>query len=206
MRKLVFSMALLMCLSSFGQVEFGVRAGLNLPTLTGDDTDNLSSFATYHAGAFANIEVSDNFSVQPECMFSCQGADYEESEGYDGRFELAYINVPVMAQFEVTPGLCLEAGPQVGFLLSAEDQYDAIDFEDSGTEDIKDELKSIDFGLNFGASYAFGNGLAVGARYNLGLSNIVDSEDFDGEIKNGVFQFSVAYTIFGRNGGDDGDD
>ena len=178
-------------------VELGVKAGLNVPTLVGDNTDNLSSFATYHAGVFANIEVSENFSVQPECMFSCQGAEYEESEGYDGEFVLGYLNVPVMAKYEVAEGFNVEVGPQIGLLLMAEDRYEN-EFE-SGEDDVKDSFKDIDFGVNFGASYELANGLGFGARYNLGLSNIVDEEGIDDKVRNSVFQFFVSYVIFNPN-------
>jgi len=183
-------------------VKFGVKAGLNLPTITGDETENLSTFATYHVGAFANIPISDNFSVQPGCLFSCQGAEYTESEGYDGMFELAYINVPVMAQVAVADGLNLAAGPQVGFLISANDVYESPG--DSGEEDISDEIQGIDFGVNVGANYQFANGLNIGASYNLGLSNISNFEGFDGTINNSVLQFSVGW-LFGMTSSNDDD-
>lgn len=184
-------------------VNFGVKAGLNLPTFTGDDTDNLSTFTTYHVGAVANIAVSDNFSVQPGCLFSCQGAEYTMSEGYDGKFELGYINVPVMAQVQVANGLNVAAGPQVGFLLSAEDVYESIDTPgDSGEDDISEEVKGIDFGVNLGANYQFPSGLNIGASYNIGLSNVVDSSDFDGTWRNNTLQFSVGW-MFGLAGGND---
>lgn len=201
MKKLIlFSVAILLSIGVMAQgVNFGVKAGLNLPTITGDDTDNLSSFATYHAGVVAEIEVSDQFSVQPECMFSCQGAEYTDSEDdeilYDGKFLFAYINVPVMAKFEVTEGLNLEAGPQLGFLIEATDEFESDSF--SGEEDIKEDIKGTDVSLNFGASYDFPNGIFVGARYNLGLTDINDFEGTDAKNQNAVFQFSVGY-LFGK--------
>ncbi len=185
-------------------VELGVKAGLNVPTITGDNTDNLSSFFTYHAGAFANIEVSERFSVQPECMFSCQGAEYEDSDSYDGKFVLGYLNVPIMAHYAVTDCFNLEIGPQFGLLLSAEDQYEN-DFE-SGEEDAKDFFKDFDFGVNFGASYELSNGIGFAARYNLGLANILDEDGVDDQIRNSVFQFSISYVIFGGANNNDDED
>ena len=52
-------------------------------------------------------------------------------------------------------------GGGVGFLLSATDEYD--DEED----DIKEYLKSTDFGLNLGLGYKLDSGLFFSARYNL---------------------------------------
>ncbi len=86
-------------------------------------------------GVVAEIMVSDMFAVQPELIYSSQGSDYEESdEGFDfsGTVKLDYLNIPVMAKYYVAEGFSVEAGPQVGFLLSAKDEYDG------GEEDIKD--------------------------------------------------------------------
>ena len=196
MKNLCLTLFALLVMTSINAqgVKAGVKAGMNIPTITGDNTDNLSSFVTYHVGAFANIEVSDTFSIQPECMFSCQGAEYTESEGYDGEFVLGYLNVPVMASLEVAEGFSVQAGPQIGILLSAEDKYEN-EFE-SGEEDAKEFFKDIDFGVNFGASYEFANGIGVGARYNLGISNILEDDGGEyGEARNSVFQFSVFYNI-----------
>ena len=71
---------------------------------------------------------------------------------------------------------------------------------ESGTEDIKDELKKFSFGLNFGLGYEFSK-VFLQARYHLGLSDINDfQEDPDDEfevdyekIKNSGFQLSVGY-------------
>ncbi|RZJ55928.1 MAG: PorT family protein, partial [Flavobacterium sp.] len=37
---------------------------------------------------------------------------------------LSYLNVPIMAKYYVIEKLSLEAGPQIGFLLSAKNQVD----------------------------------------------------------------------------------
>ncbi len=62
---------------------------------------------------------------------------------------------------------------------------------DGDSFDIED-TNVIDFGLNFGLGYKLDSGLNFSARYNLGLSNIDDS-DSNVETKNSVFQFSVGY-------------
>ena len=96
--------------------------------------------------------------------------------------KLDYINIPLMAKLYLTDGLSIEAGPQIGFLISAKDEFDDVTTTnvsgdsttetDSGTDDIKDIVNGIDFGANLGLGYRLENGLLFGARYNLGLSNI----------------------------------
>ena len=174
-------------------VRVGAKAGVNISDITGDDVDSFNGRTSFHVGAIAEIPVSNDFSVQPELMYSSQGSDYSEEGGYDGKVKADYLNVPVIAKFYVAEGFSIEAGPQVGFLMSAKDEYDWAG--DTGENDLKDYLKGIDFGLNFGLGYRLENGLNFGARYNLGLSDVNDSEDLDGgaTYKNSVIQLSVGF-------------
>jgi opacity protein-like surface antigen len=180
------------------EVKFGAKAGLNVSTFTGD-VDDASSRVGFHVGGFAEIKLSDKFSVQPELLYSAQGVKYDTSgAGFseENKINLAYLNIPVMAKYYVAEKFSLEAGPQIGFLLSAKNDfsYSAFGESDSGKVDIKDGYKSIDFGVNFGAGYDFTENLSVGARYNLGLSNIAKNEEGDNsKVKNSVFSLSVGY-------------
>lgn len=174
-------------------VNFGAKAGVNFASITGDETDDLDMRTSLHVGVVAEIVISDKFSFQPELLYSAQGAKYKET-GDEETYKLDYLNLPLMAKFYVGEGFSLEAGPQIGFLLSAE-----VDWEedgDSGSVDIKDEVKGIDFGINFGVGYKTESGLNFGARYNLGLADLNDSEMLEGgsfKWHNGVIQVSVGY-------------
>lgn len=111
-------------------------------------------------------------------------------------------------KYYVLPSFSLQAGPQIGYLVSANNEYESTSkfpgeaqVNESGTEDIKEELKKISLGLNLGLGYEFQNNLSLQARYHLGLSDISDyeeemGEDFEGElekIKNSGFQVSLGY-------------
>lgn len=169
------------------EVTFGAKAGLNLASISGDETDELDGRTSLHVGAVAEIAISDVFSVQPELLYSAQGAKYEE-EGYEETWKLDYLNLPIMAKYYVAEGFSLEAGPQVGFLMSAKAKADGEE------EDLKDFVKGIDFGANVGVGYKMESGLNFGARYNLGLSNVNDGEDADDfKNQNSVIQVSVGY-------------
>lgn len=181
-------------------VNFGLKAGANFATITGDDTDDLSTRTSFHVGALAEIGISDTFSIQPEVLYSSQGAEYEDSDGYDGKFKLDYLNIPVLAKVTVAEGLSVEAGPQIGFLLSAKDEYDD-GAGDSGEEDIDEFIKGTDFGAAVGLTYGLANGINFGARYTFGISDINDVSESTSEIRNGVFMISVGY-LFGGGGGE----
>jgi len=186
------------------ETQFGIKAGLNLATITSDaDFVDFESRTCFHLGAVLELPISDMFSFQPEVLYSCQGADYgadvddtsfdTKAVTYKGTIKLAYLNIPLMAKYYVAEGFSLEAGPQVGFLVSAKDEYEFPG--DSGEDDIKEYVKGIDFGVNFGVGYKLEGGLNFGARYNLGLTNGNDDtgELGDYTLKNGVFQFSLGY-------------
>ncbi|MCK8521799.1 PorT family protein [Aquimarina sp. D1M17] len=166
------------------EIKFGAKAGLNLAFITGDNTEDFDPNTDFHFGAMAEIKFSEKFSLQPEVIYSGQGVDTNISS--EGRITLNYLNVPIIGKYYVTERLSIEAGPQIGFLLSSK----------GGTLDYKDFLKTTDFGVNFGLGYKFDNGLNFSARYNLGLTNIIDVDGFSGKNRNGVFQLSVGYFFF----------
>lgn len=176
-------------------IKFGAKAGLNIANLTGDTDSSIDSRIAFHAGAVAEFLISEKFSVQPELLFSAQGAknEYtEEGNVVKSTMKLNYLNLPIMAKYYVIKGLSLEAGPEIGMKLSAKTKAEANGV--SATVDIGDNIENIAFGLNLGAGYKLDNGLNFNIRYNLGLSNIAKgSDNDDSSVKNSVFQVSVGY-------------
>ena len=189
------------------EVTFGVKAGVNFANLSVDsDGASPQSRTGFHIGGLVEIPVSEKFSVQPELLYSAQGAKSKESvvDDFYGNYtaettlKMDYISLPVMAKYYVANGLALEAGPQFNFLVSAKGEYEVKmnGMSQSGEIDMKEQLKKFDIGLGFGASYTLDMGLLIGARYNLGLTDANDAEvepDAPNEIKNKVFQISVGY-------------
>ena len=169
------------------EVSFGAKGGLNLAKVTG--TDNGKTRASIHIGAFARIGLTEEWSIQPELVYSGQGYKWDPPVLEDVNFAVNYINLPVMLQYHIIPEFHLEAGPQIGFRVAAKAK------NDGDALDIKDATKGIDFGLGFGLGYTFDMGLGVGARYNFGLTNIWDDSRDSGA--NSVAQIGVFY-VFGK--------
>lgn len=165
------------------KINFGIKGGLNFANINGDNTSKFETVAAFNFGLMSEIPISQKFSFQPEIMFSGQGYSFEGSNG--NIVALNYLNVPLMGKYYVVKGLSLEAGPQLGFLLSAKNE----------STNVKDSFKTFDFGVNFGLGYKLNSGLNFGARYNLGLTNI---NDLDNSVKNknGVIQVSIGYFFF----------
>jgi opacity protein-like surface antigen len=176
MKKVLFAAVAVLAfgVSNAQEIKFGAKAGLNMSNFTGDaETDAKIGF---FVGGFAEIGISDKFAVQPELLFSVLGAK-DDVANYDSN----YLLLPVMAKYYATEKLSLEAGPQVGFLMSA--KYDG--------EDIKDFYKSTDFALNLGAGYDVTENINVGLRYSLGLSNVSDVDGAD--VKTSNISLGVGY-------------
>lgn len=159
-------------------VNLGIKAGLNMATLSGD-VEEADMKAGLHVGAFLDLKASDKFAISPELLFSMQGA-----KGENGDASYNYVNIPVLAKIYLADFLNIHVGPQAGFLLSAKED----------DQDMKEFYKGLDISAVAGVGIDLPMGLTGGLRYNIGLGNIVEKElaDLnDIKITNQVFQVYV---------------
>lgn len=170
------------------ETRFGVKGGLNITNITGDSDTN--ALVGFQVGGFAEIKIIERLAIQPELLYSTQGASYRLIGGHDSSLELKlnYINIPVLAKFYVTKQFTVEGGPQLGFLVSA--KY-------FGKND-KDSYNSTDLGFNFGAGYNLTDNFAIGLRYTVGLSGVYDKNyddvyDYYESAKNSVLALNLSY-------------
>ncbi len=151
-----------------GHVNIGIKGGLNVYNIHNDNNTEYDSKTGFHFGLLGHIHGDRHLAIQPEIVYSTQGTK---------NYSLDYINVPVLFQYMFDNGFRLQAGPQVGFLISA---------------DNKDNLNPIDIGISIGASYVHPpTGFGIDARYNLGLSNINKNSDVNST--NRGFQLGLFY-------------
>jgi len=185
---------IVLAITGTAQVRFGAKAGINLANLTGKtagEKETADSKTGIHIGGVVDIPVSEKFSISPELNFDQWGAQLEDG-GSTTKMNLSYINVPILAKFNVG-GFGIYAGPQVGFLMSAKVSEDDVDL------DVKDQMKSTDFGAVFGAEYNLAYGIFLSARYNLGLSKINENSDDDNYAKNNAITFGVGIKFGGSS-------
>jgi hypothetical protein len=187
MKKTILVGVLLLAISVNVQaqlVKIGVKAGLNYANQTGSsitvnsdnyDTDAITS---YHAGLVAELKLTDGFSVQPELLYSTQGATYKTA-GTEFKNELGYLSIPVMARFHFNKTLSLDLGPQASFLLSERNQFDVKNAE------------SFEFGAAGGLTLNITKNLLLQGRYVLGLTEASKQA----EVKNSVLQISAGFTF-----------
>jgi len=156
-----------------GQITVAPTVGLNLSSTTGDGAKMMPVVA---AGVVGEYGLMDKLGISAGLMFSMQGA---KVDGSDEKLKMNYLNIPILGNYYVWQGLAIKAGIQPGILLSAK----------AGDYDIKSDCKSLDFSIPVGVSYEI-NKFVVDARYNIGLTGIVDGGD---SAKNSVFQITVGY-------------
>lgn len=192
MKKIFLSTMMLIGAYGFTQAQIsgGIKGGLNFANQE-YSADGFSvspdSRTSFHFGAFAVINFSDNLGLQPELLYSSKGSEFEFG-GATETSKFNYLDVPILLRYSINEMISFHAGPQVSLLMSAED--------DDGT-DIKDSFTGTDLSLSFGGQVDLPMGLVGGLRYNLGLSNILE-DDAGGEVKNKVFQIYVGYKLFGN--------
>jgi Outer membrane protein beta-barrel domain len=180
---------LLLSLSATAQTGVGVKGGLNSYALT-SNVDDKSYISAPHFGVFAQINITEYFSVQPELVYSKQGNGYE-TNGVKESSNLDYINIPVMLQLNTKKGFSFEAGPELGFLMSAK-------YKEDGTvkRDIKQSFKGTNLSLGLGLVYRTKIGIGFGFRYNMGLSNV--SSEANATAKSTGGQLGVSYKFSGK--------
>lgn len=162
-------------------INIGTKIGLNSYTINTENNSDFDSRIGIHAGLIGHIHLNSEFALQPEIVYSMQGAKSGSTE-----LKLDYINIPVLVQYMFDNGFRLQAGPQLGFLINAKGE------SNNSSVDLKDDFKSVDAGLSFGVGYIHPpTSFGIGARYNLGLNNI--SENANVESTNRGFQIGIFY-------------
>lgn len=166
-------------------INLGIKAGLNGYNIVNDNNLEADSKIGFHVGLIGHGHLSDKWAVQPELVFSVQGSRYNFN-GNDAHLNLNYINVPVLLQYMFDNGFRLQAGPQVGVLISAK-----TDIDNSET-DVKNGYETIDLGLSVGASYINpSSNFGFDARYNYGLNNINSNSTYNSH--NRGYQVGIFY-------------
>ncbi|MGL5112993.1 MAG: porin family protein [Flavobacterium sp.] len=163
-------------------LHLGAKAGINYANLTGStitvNKENFKSEAisSYHIGLVAEVKLTEKFGIQPELLYSTQGASYKNAIK-EFTNKLGYLSIPVMAKIYLNNTFSLELGPQASFLLSEKNNFDV---EDS---------KTFDFAIAAGLGVKITKSIFVQGRYGLGLTEV----STNAKAKNSVLQVSAGY-------------
>ncbi|GJM34908.1 MAG: hypothetical protein DHS20C18_39090 [Saprospiraceae bacterium] len=142
----------------------------------------------YHAGVHGTYSLTDRFALQTEVLLSRQGQNAKDKSTKE---RAMYLNVPVLAKYQVLPRLNVLAGGQIGFLMRAKllpgEKENGID-----KVDLKHKYESTTLAGVVGVEYQLSDRWSFDARYNLGFG------PFHKQLKDSrqnVFQVSAAYRL-----------
>jgi hypothetical protein len=156
-----------------GHVTLGVKGGLNLYNIHNDNNTSYDQRIGFNIGLLGHIHRDSQWAIQPELVYSAQGAK---------NHNLGYLNIPVLLQYMFDNGFRIQAGPQLGLMVSSDND---------------NAYKPLDIALSVGVSYVVpSTGFGLDLRYNHGLNDISESSDV--KSTNRGIQFGLFY-LFGHN-------
>lgn len=178
-KKWIFTGLLVIGSAAIGQAQLlkiGIKAGANYANFSGSDLQT-EAITSYHAGLSAQIKLGDSFSVQPEIMYSTQGASYDNLSE-EVKAKLGYVSLPIMARIHMGKTVSLDLGPQFSYLLSKDVDFDT-------------DINEFDFAGVGGLTVNVTEKIFIQGRYVLGLTEISKNAD----VKNSVGQLSVGFVF-----------
>lgn len=182
--------------TAHAQIQFGVKAGANFSTFTGNAVQDAKSLAGFNGGVYANIPIAKSLSFSPEILYSSKGAKWDATDS-TGAYSIHanYLDIPLLVRYKHSSGFSIATGPQVGFMLSAKYKAQGVSVDD------KNAFNSAEFAWDFGIGYDLSSiPVGIELRYDLGISNIAKNSDNSGSsftVHNSVFQLGLRYTLFG---------
>ena len=187
MKKLMMIAAMmLMGMGAFAQNEVGQvtlqpKVGMNLATITGDGDQKMK--VGLLAGAELEYGIAENFGLDFGVLYSMEGCRFKE-DGMDKslKYNLDYINIPILAQFYPAKGFAIKAGVQPAFNVRHKVSYDG------DTADL-DGIQSFNFSIPVGLSYEY-QSFVLDARYNIGVTKLFKDAD---QGRNSTFSITIGY-------------
>lgn len=189
MKKLLLMAAVMLSsVGAFAQHAVGSftlqpKVGINI-TNTTNYSDVAKARVDFAGGLEGEYQVSDIFSLSGGLMYSRQGYKAKDVAKV-GDLKIAgkdwkpsYLNIPVMANVYVVPGLVVKLGIQPGFMVDKDDASD---------------VNTFDLSIPVGLSYEYNN-FVLDGRYNWGVTKINKHsiKGFD-DTRNSVFQITLGY-------------
>jgi hypothetical protein len=170
------------------RIEFGLEGGVNFSSIS--NLEGADSRANFNLGFYfdyklhnpswmlsTGVIVKSTMGANGLALYPLNDANLDASfAGGTVDRKIKYFNVPIMIKYKINQNIYVKAGPQLGLLSKA---YDEFKNEYQGEDltyknNIRDQLHVIDAGLALGAGYRLlkGQGMNLGVNYYYGLVSI----------------------------------
>ena len=187
MRKIALLIALIIFgLTQANAQNFGFKGGYNYSSFNGEvaKDNTLKGLSGFYVGALLELPLGDVLSLQPEVIYSRQGAAWEKDYNIPilgkgslkNDLRLDYLNIPVMAKVNLGP-LFLQGGVQFGFLVGKPETSSTVNGRRVTEELDKDAYASFDFGVGAGLGVNLSEHFFIEARYTHSLTNALDPDN-----------------------------
>lgn len=209
MKKLLFIAAAISFLTFNSQaqspkIKFGIHAGTSIANMKYEGEGmsfSPKSSVGIQGGFVADFQLSKHISIQPGANFVQKGTRMKDGEDkYIERINAIEIPVNVLFNSQGANGnFFVGAGPAVSFAVAGK-YIEKIDGETDkenmsfGNDEMENDYRALDFGLNGMIGYEFKGGLFLAANYNLGLRNLFPGGDEDyGKVKTNYVGIRLGY-------------
>jgi opacity protein-like surface antigen len=76
------------------QSNAGIKGGYNLAAVRFDGSGETGQRHGFHIGVYGESFISESFSIQPELLYSQQGYEIKDANGFTQKLD--YINLPIL--------------------------------------------------------------------------------------------------------------
>lgn len=188
MKKFIFSVvaAVAVCTVTSAQsygFGMGAKAGINVSSMS--NFKDSRAIVGFTGGIFADLRLTRCFGLSADVLYSREGVRYKEANA-NVTLRTDYLNVPILANYYIVPGLAVKTGLQTGFLLAA-------NRNSHGTQvNVKSNFRNADLTIPVGLSYELVCGLIFDARYNFGVINVAKT---GGDTNNNFFSLTAGWVF-----------
>jgi hypothetical protein len=188
MKKAFLSVLLLVAITSVSMAQgfhLGAKAGANLGKIKGQGFKDGFKLG-YQLGAFAEIDFTKGFGIQPELLWSQTNTTVTDEvlTHLNGNIHLNYLSIPILLRLNPSKLLTINVGPQFSILT---------DNHKTTLQNAGDAFKNGDFAMVAGAQVNLG-ALRVYGRYDIGLNHLNALTDTD-KWRRQTFQFGLGLKV-----------
>jgi opacity protein-like surface antigen len=184
---------MLMSIGAFAQSNVYIKpmVGGSLATLVGDVENNKMKIGLVVGGELG-YNLSENMALTAGVLYSMQGTGVKD---HDENINMDYLNVPILFNYYVAPGLAIKAGVQPAYRVKARMEHDGqrIDMDralETLLEDDDMKINKFDLAIPVGLSYEY-NGLTLDARYNFGITKLFSN--FEDDVRHKCVVITLGY-------------